>query len=78
MSDLEISEISERSETDSSSRPTDTDGESVESDYVGAYQDEPLALPGENERRQQEVDEDGISVVALDARLKGEIPLNEW
>ncbi|KAK5871907.1 hypothetical protein PBY51_012647 [Eleginops maclovinus] len=69
MSDLEISEISERSETDSSSRPTDTDGESVESDYVGAYQDEPLALPGENERRQQEVDEDGIWLFEYHGRV---------
>lgn len=72
MSDLE-SQISERSQTGSYS-----DTSSDDNAGLYAYQDEPLALPGENELHQQEVDEDGISAVTLDARLEGKIPLNEW
>ncbi|XP_063042850.1 uncharacterized protein LOC134437285 [Engraulis encrasicolus] len=72
MSDLE-SQISERSQTGSYSDTSSDDNAGLD-----AYQDEPLALPGENELHQQEVDEDGISAVTLDARLEGKIPLNEW
>lgn len=74
-SESQISEISDKSEVGS----TYTITESESDDYgVGAYQDEPLAQPGENALRQQVVDEDGILAMTLDARQEGEIPLNEW
>ena len=74
---------SSSSETNESSEADATDTESNEEFYVAegfvnAYQDEPLAEQGENERRAEEVDEDGLRPATLDARLEGRSPLNEW
>ena len=71
---------SSSTETNESSEAESTEDEEfyVADEVVNAYQDEPLAMPGENERREEEVDEDGLRAATLDARLEGRTPLNEW
>ncbi|CAH1242315.1 Hypp6571 [Branchiostoma lanceolatum] len=82
--DLEsqISDLSSDAGTTDTDSITDADTESEDelfaAGFVNAYQDEPIAMPGENELRAQEVDEDGILAATLDARLEGRIPLNDW
>ena len=50
----------------------------VANSSVSAYQDEPIALPGENERNAMQHDEDGLLPATLSGRFDGEIPLSEW
>ena len=45
---------------------------------VSAYQDEPIAMPGENERNAMQLDEDGLLPATLRGRFDGEIPLSDW
>ena len=42
---------------------------------VGAYQDEPLALPGAEDDGQ---DPDQLSLATLEARFERRTPLNQW
>ncbi|KAI8495272.1 hypothetical protein Bbelb_272580 [Branchiostoma belcheri] len=50
------------------SADSDSSDELVAEGYINAYQDEPLAMPEENDRRAQKTDEDGILTTTLVAR----------
>ena len=49
---------------------------------VGAYQDEPLALPGAEDDGQEDNsdagDQDQLSLATLEARIERRTPLNQW
>lgn len=45
--------------------------------FANAYQDEPLAPPGEEES-DEDADEDGLLPATLEARYDGTTSLNEW
>ena len=49
---------------------------------VGAYQDEPLALPGAEDDGQEDNsdagDPDQLSLATLEARFERRTPLNQW
>ena len=49
---------------------------------VGAYQDEPLALPGAEDDEQEDNsdagDPDKLSLATLQARFERRTPLNQW
>ena len=49
---------------------------------AGAYQDEPFALPGAEDNRQEDNsdarDPDQLSLAMLEARFERRTPLNQW
>jgi len=79
MSDSEHEEDLESQNGESRSDTASESGdELVAEGYVHPYQDEPLAMPGENALREQQADVDGLLPATLDARSERTIPLNEW
>ena len=76
---MSVTSASSEAQTSEAEESEETDEEYyIANPQVNAYQDEPLAAPGENERRAAEADEDGLLPATLDARFEGRIPLNEW
>ena len=61
---------------------SENEGYNVVYAQVGAYQDEPLALPGAEDDGQEDNsdagDPDQLSLATLEARFERRTPLNQW
>ena len=79
-SDTEMSEISEISSSPEDEETSEGAEEDVEVIYsqIRPYQDEPLAEDAEENTEENEVDEDGLTPAALEARYEREVPVNSW
>jgi len=79
-SDTEMSEISEISSSPEDEETSDREEDDVEVIYsqIRPYQDEPLAEDAEGSTEENEVDDDGLTTAALEARYEREVPVNSW
>ena len=73
----EISDISSSPEDEETSEREEEDVKVIYS-RIRPYQDEPLAEDAEENREENEVDDDGLTPAALEARYEREVPVYSW